>query len=126
MTKKHKTVLVVEDSPVQALSLKTVLEQEGLAVFCALDGQTGISMAKQYTPDVVVLDIEMPGLDGFETCRRLKENAQTANIPVVMLTSHGEPAMLLHGIDRGAIDFIPKDAFSNQVLLETLRQLGIL
>lgn len=126
MAKGRKTVLIVEDSPVQALALEHLLVQEGLNVLCAPDGRTGIMMAQQHSPDVIVLDIEMPEMNGFEVCRRLRENAQTAAIPVLMLTAHTEVAMVMRGIDLGAVDYIPKDAFSDAVLLETLRQLHIL
>jgi len=126
MAKARKTVLIVEDSPVQALALEHLLVQEGLNVLCAPDGRTGVMMAQQYSPDVIVLDIEMPEMNGFEVCRRLRENAQTASIPVLMLTAHSEVAMVMRGIDLGAVDYIPKDAFSDAVLLETLRQLHIL
>ena len=120
------TVLIVEDSPIQALALQQMLEQKGLRVLRALDGCTGVAMAERYLPDVVVLDVQMPKMDGLEACRRLKQNPMTHNIPIVMLTAHGEPATLTQGLDLGAVDFIPKDAFSDTVLLETLRQLRVL
>lgn len=126
MAQTQKTVLIVEDSPVQVLALEYSLAREGLNVLCAPDGRTGIKMAQQHAPDVIVLDIEMPEMNGFEVCRRLRENAQTADIPIIMLTAHSEVAMVMRGIDLGAIDYIPKDAFSEAVLLETLRQLHIL
>lgn len=122
----NKTVLIVEDSPVQALALEHLLLQEGLNVLCAPDGRSGVEMAQEHIPDVIVLDIEMPEMNGFEVCRCLREDAKTVDIPVVMLTAHGEVSMVMRGIDLGAIDFIPKDAFSEAVLLETLRQLDIL
>ena len=83
-------------------------------------------MAQQHRPDVIVLDIEMPRMGGFEACRYLKGDARTADIPIVMLTVRDDAATALHGIDLGAVDFIPKDAFSGPVLLETLRQLNIM
>lgn len=126
MPKKRKTVLIVEDSPTQALRLQAVLEQEGLQALHASNGRIGVSMAQQYAPDVIVLDIEMPEMNGFEACRCLKTNAQTADIPIVMLTQRDDVSTLLQGIDLGAIDFIPKDIFSETTLLETLRQLHIL
>jgi twitching motility two-component system response regulator PilH len=123
---KHKTALIVEDSPAQALTLRRLLEEEGLEVLWASNGQIGLSMAKDNLPDVVVLDIEMPEMNGFEALHHLKEDPQTAQIPVILLTVHTEPISLIQGVDLGAIDFIPKDAFSGSVLLGTLRQLGIL
>jgi CheY-like chemotaxis protein len=103
-----------------------MLQQEGLNVLWAANGKIGVTMAKDHLPDAIVLDIEMPEMNGFETCRHLKGAPETAKIPVIMLTVHTEPVALLEGIDVGAIDFIPKDAFSGSVLLETLRQLEIL
>jgi DNA-binding response OmpR family regulator len=122
----HKTVLIVEDSPAQALALEHLLEEQGLRVLWAPDGQAGVTMAQQHLPDAIVLDIEMPKMGGFEACRHLKTHAQTAGIPIVMLTVRDDAATALRGIDLGAIDFIPKDAFSESVLLGTLRQLRIL
>jgi DNA-binding response OmpR family regulator len=121
MAKHRKKVLIVEDSPVQALALEHLLAQQGLEVLCAPDGRSGLTMAQQYAPDLIVLE-----MNGFEVCRCLRENAQTAEIPIVMLTAHSEVSMVMRGIDLGAIDFIPKDAFCEAVLLETLRQLHIL
>jgi CheY-like chemotaxis protein len=127
MTGNGKTVLVVEDSMAQAYALKLLFEQEGMQVLHAPNGRVGVDMAQQYTPDVIVLDIEMPEMDGFEACRQIKADPQTAHIPVVILTVHGDrAAVVLQGIDLGATDFIPKDPFSYQVILETLRQLQIL
>jgi DNA-binding response OmpR family regulator len=126
MTKDHKTVLIVEDSPAQALALQHLLKTEGLQVLWAPDGQSGVTMAQQHMPDAIVLDIEMPKMNGFEACKRLKESQETANIPIVMLTIRDETVVAMKGIDLGAVDFIPKDAFSGPVLLETLRQLQII
>jgi len=121
-----KTVLIIEDNPAQALALESLLIAEGLQVLWAPDGKTGVLKAQQLVPDVIVLSIETPDIDGFETCRRLKENVRTGGIPVVMLSVHDDAVTVTHGIDLGAVDFIPKDAFSGTVLLETLRQLQIL
>ena len=126
MGKNYKTVLIVEDSPAQALALGQILEQEGVQVLWAPDGHIGVMMARQHCPDVIVLDIEMPEMNGLEACRRLKQNTLTEDIPVVMLTVRDEATTAVKGLDLGAVDFIPKDAFSNVVLIETLRQLGIL
>ncbi len=126
MAKLAKTILIVEDSPAQALALEHLLKEEGLQVLWAPDGQVGVALAQQHLPDAVVLDVEMPKMGGFEACRRLKEDSRTANIPIVMLTVRDDAATALRGIDLGAVDFIPKDAFSGPVLVETLRQLHIL
>jgi len=123
---KGRTVLVVEDSPVQSLAITKLLEETGLHVLSAPNGRIGVAMATEHVPDVIVLDIEMPEMDGFEVCKHLKKEPKTAQIPIVMLTAHDQPPMLIQGMELGAIDFIPKDVFSDQVLVETLRQLNIL
>jgi CheY-like chemotaxis protein len=121
-----KTVLVVEDSPVQALTLLRLFESQGLNVICAPNGTAGLELAHKHLPDVIVLDIHMPEMDGLETCRHLKQENETNAIPVVLLTGHTEASALRAGLEGGAVDFIPKDAFSDVVLLATLRQLSIL
>ena len=127
MTKAQKTVLIVEDSPVQAASIGELLREKGLTVLYAPNGEAGLLMAQRYLPDLILLDLEMPRMNGLDACKYLKASPRTADIPVVMLTQHADKAeLVLAGIDRGAIDFIPKDTFADAVLLETLRQLGIL
>ena len=121
-----KTALIVEDSPVQALTLLRLLEKQGLNVICAPNGVAGLELAQKHLPDVVVLDIHMPEMDGLEACRRLKQDKNTSAIPVVLFTAHTEAEAFRAGLDGGAVDFIPKDAFSDAVLLATLRQLSIL
>ncbi len=126
MAEKNKTILIVEDSPAQAMALEHMLREEGLDVLWASNGLEGIELAQRHLPDAIVLDIEMPKMGGFEACRRLKRDPQTSDTPIVLLTVRDDAATALLGIDLGAIDFIPKDAFSGSVLLETLRQLNIL
>lgn len=121
-----KTALIVEDSPVQALFLLKLLEKQGLNVICSPNGVAGLELAHKHHPDVIVLDIHMPEMDGLEACRRLKQNQETSEIPVVLFTAHTELESLRAGFEDGAVDFIPKDAFSDVVLLATLRQLMVL
>ncbi|MFP4345005.1 MAG: PleD family two-component system response regulator [Anaerolineales bacterium] len=122
---ESKTVLIVEDSAVQALSLMELLRQHGMEVLWALDGRLALKMAQHYRPEYIVLDLEMPEMDGLKTCERLKESLATRDIPIIMLTAHTETEAVRQGLDLGAIDYIPKDAFSGNVLLETLRQLEL-
>jgi CheY-like chemotaxis protein len=127
MEKEPRTVLIVEDSPVQAVSIGRLLERKGLRVLYAPDGLVGVDMARRHMPDVIVLDLEMPRMNGLEACRHLKADERTVGIPILMLTQHADRAgLVIEGIERGAIDFIPKDSFADVVLVETLRQLGIL
>lgn len=133
MTNKNKNsqannvqVLVVEDSHTQALHLQALLEREGLSVTLAFDGRSGIEMTGKVHPNVAILDVQMPEMNGFEVCKQLKEMDDTADIPIIMLTCRDENEAVLEGLQVGAIDYIPKDAFSDVVLIETLRQMGFI
>jgi PleD family two-component response regulator len=119
-------VLVVEDSHTQALHLQALLERAGLSVSLAFDGKSGVEMASQVLPTVAILDVQMPEMNGFEVCKQLKEMSDTADIPIIMLTCRDENDAVLEGLQVGAIDYIPKDAFSDAVLIETLRQMGFI
>lgn len=121
-----KLVLVVEDSPTQSIHMQTMLERAGLRCMLATNGQTGLYLAQTLLPDLLILDLEMPQLNGFEVCKLLKEDPQTENIPIIMMTHHDGTDMVVQGLELGAIEFIPKDAFADVVLLETLRQMKII
>ncbi len=121
-----RTVLVVEDSPTQALHLQTLLELKGLRVMLAYDGQVGLQMARQLHPDAIVLDLEMPHMNGFQVCQELRASKNTSAIPIIMLTCHDDRETAVLGLQLGAIEYIPKDALADTVLLETLRQMGLI
>ncbi|NBD36662.1 MAG: response regulator [Chloroflexi bacterium] len=122
----RRTVLVVEDSPTQALHLQTMLEQEGLRVIVAEDGRRGLEKAQEIQPDLVVLDVQMPEMNGMQVCQELNEHPETADIPVVLFTAHDEQESVILGLQLGAVDFIPKDVFADVVLMETIRQMGLI
>jgi CheY-like chemotaxis protein len=121
-----KTILLVEDNKTQALHLQTLLEGEGLRVAWANGGRVGVQMAQQLLPDLIVLDIQMPEMNGFQVCQQLKDEHDTANIPIIMFTRHDDPEAVVMGLETGVVDYIPKDAFADAVLLETLRQMGLI
>ena len=89
-----KTVLLVEDSPTQALHFQTLLEEKGVNVLWASDGESGVEMAQEQSPDLVVLDIQLPNMNGFEVCQRLKE----MEINKVVGLSKDDPQHLMRGI----------------------------
>jgi DNA-binding response OmpR family regulator len=122
----QRRILLVEDSTTQALHLRTLLEREGLHVEWARDGRQGVQRAQQLHPDLVVLDIQIPEMNGFEVSRMLKEEVKTADIPIIMFTRMDDAQSVLSGLETGAMDYIPKDAFAEAVLLETLRQMGFI
>lgn len=123
---RDKIVLVIEDSPTQALHIKQLLEQEGVSVVVANDGRMGVEMTRQLHPDLVILDVQMPDIDGFQVCQRLKAINETEPIPIIMLTRRDDRQNALLGLQSGAVDYIPKDAFADAVLLETLRQMDFI
>ncbi len=120
------TVLLVEDSPTQAQQIKEVLESVGLTVRIANDGPDGIREALENPPDLIVLDIKLPSMDGYQVCRRLKRAEETQNVPVIMLTDKAGAKETMTGLKAGADDYIPKDIFAAEHLMETLRELGVL
>jgi CheY-like chemotaxis protein len=121
-----KTILLVEDSNTQALHVQALLEQEGLQVTWAKDGLEGLRLAQQQPPDLVILDVQLPGMNGFQLCQRLAGSSATADIPIILFTSYNDPKAALFGMQMGAVEYIPKDASANVVLLETIRQMGLI
>jgi DNA-binding response OmpR family regulator len=119
-------ILLVEDSPTQALRLRLILERDGLKVSVARDGREGLRMAPVLLPDTVVLDVNLPDLDGFQVCQALKDHPATHGTPVIMLTVKDRAADTLAGLDAGADAYIPKDEFAEYNLRQTLRDMGIL
>jgi len=118
------TVLIVEDSAPQALKVKLTLENNNCQVYWADTGIEGLNIAQQKQLDLIVLDIELPDINGFEVCKRLKADSKLAKVPVIMMTSRDYAEDVLNGLELGAIDYIPKDAFAEAVLLETIRQMA--
>lgn len=116
-------ILLVEDSPLQAQKVKLTLENNNCHVYWADTGYEGLNLARQNQLDLIVLDIELPDISGFEVCRRLKSNPDLVDIPVVMLTTLDQAENALSGLELGAVDYIPKDAFAEQVLVETVKQM---
>jgi DNA-binding response OmpR family regulator len=101
-------ILVVEDSATQACELQFVLESEGFAVEVALDGQRGLDLFLASVFDLVITDVLMPGLSGYDLCRRIKAHPAKGRTPVVLLTMLNDPLDILHGLECGADNFIPK------------------
>lgn len=101
-------ILIVDDSPTTVEVLCGSLNEAGFVVLTAEDGERAIETARTVRPDVILLDIIMPGMDGFETCRRLKLNEATQNIPVIFMTALSQTAVVVKGFQLGAVDYITK------------------
>jgi DNA-binding response OmpR family regulator len=112
-----RTILVVDDEPLITQSLKYSLELEGFHVLVAEDGQKALELARNESPDLVVLDLMLPGTDGWEVCRRLR---QVSTVPVIMLTARGDELDRVLGLELGADDYLCKP-FSFRELLARIR-----
>ncbi|MBF0120491.1 MAG: response regulator [Desulfobacterales bacterium] len=110
------TILVVDDSPINRQLLETALSKEGYRIVKAPDGPTARKLAEAETPDLILLDIMMPGEDGFEVMKKLKQNPNTSSMPVIFLTGVSEIDSKLTGFDLGAVDYITKPFHPLEVL----------
>ena len=109
-------VLVVDDVPQSLGALCAELEHDGYTVLIASDGAAAIARLDLVTPDAVLLDALMPGLDGFETCRRIKANAAWSHIPVIFMTGLSETSHIVKGFDAGGVDYVVKPVRAQEVL----------
>jgi DNA-binding response OmpR family regulator len=117
---KKTAILIADDDPQVVELVQAYLEKEGFAVLVATDGDEAFDLASQRQPDLVVLDIMLPKLDGWAVCRRLRENPETENIPILMLTSRGEEMDRVLGLDLGADDYVTKP-FSPRELVARIK-----
>jgi len=113
-------ILVVDDEEDILELLKYNLSREGYQVFCTTSGEKTLNLVKTETPDLILLDLMLPGMDGLEVARRLKESPPTKNVPIVMLTAKGEEADIVTGLELGADDYITKP-FSPRILLARVK-----
>src|SRR5262245_7613475 len=104
---KNGTILIVDDEPIN-LDLLMKLLDEDYDVHLAGDGEQALEVDSETLPDVILLDISMPGIDGYEVCRRLKRNPRTAAISVIFVTVHGDIDAELRGLEAGGLDYITK------------------
>ena len=108
MTSHAGNVLVIDDQPSSLEALQEALRPLGYEVWQALDGESGLVLARDRQPDVILLDVVMPGMDGYEVCRRLKEDEETRLLPVVFLTGLDSRQARINGLEVGATDFLSK------------------
>jgi len=119
-TVTKKEIFVVEDDEGILELLRYNLTREGFAVASAADGEDAVKAIPRKLPDLILLDLMLPGLDGLEVCRMLKKNPKTAQIPIVMVTAKGEESDIVAGLELGADDYITKP-FSLKVLVARVR-----
>lgn len=118
-------VLIVDDNPTNLSVLSQTLRNAGLAVRIAVDGESAIQQVQHKQPDLILLDVQMSGIDGFETCRRLKANSSTFDIPIIFITAQTDTASKTKGFALGAVDYIPKPFEQAEVLARVRLQLQL-
>src|SRR5579863_2084637 len=122
MVMGERRILVIEDERCLTDVLSYTLTREGYEPIIAHDGQEGLRKAQMQLPDLIILDIMLPGIDGLEVCKQLRAGKQTASIPILMLTAKSEEMDQVVGFTVGADDYVTKP-FSVKVLLQRLRAL---
>lgn len=117
-----RRILLVEDSPTQAYSTSKVLERNGYEVIVAANGEDGVAFARQKSPDLVIMDIVMEGVNGYEATRQIAGDVRTSRIPVVMLTSKDQVTDKLWALRQGALGYLIKPV-QEQELVSTINNL---
>jgi len=117
-----RRVLIVDDEPNIVLSLEFLLRQQGYEVSVARDGEEALAAASRLRPDLVILDVMLPGLDGFEVCRRLRERPGLAGLKILLLTARGRDVDRVRGLEEGADAYVSKP-FSTRELMRMVAEL---
>jgi two-component system, cell cycle sensor histidine kinase and response regulator CckA len=119
------TVLVANDHPEDLQTLIAALQACGTTILVARQGEHALDLAGQFTPDVILLDVRMPDMDGIETCRRLRAQASTQTIPVIFLIASGEIAAKVAGCELGCVDYLTKPFQPHEVIARVTAYLTI-
>ncbi len=109
-------ILVVDDSPTELIVFKKILEKQGYQILVAKDGQEGVDLAKQELPDLILMDVVMPVLNGFQATRLLKNDESTASIPVIMVTTKDQQTDINWGMRQGATEYMVKPVAPAELL----------
>src|SRR6202163_4463435 len=115
-SKKRDVALVVDDSPETLRLLTDALDGAGMTVMVAMDGAAAMRIVDQITPDIILLDAVMPGMAGFETCRRLKRDAGLSNVPVIFMTGLAETEHIVSGLKAGGVAYVTKPIVIEEML----------
>jgi DNA-binding response OmpR family regulator len=115
-------ILIIEDEAALQKALGDVLTQEGFETFSALDGEVGLRLAQENTPDLILLDLVLPKMNGFEVLGKLKEDASTQDVPVIVLTNLEEMKDIEKVVDLGASSYLVKSNYKLQEVVERIRK----
>ena len=113
-----KKILLVDDSPTERHSINEILVKGGYEVVMAEDGEKGVAKAKSDNPDLVLMDVVMPGMNGFQACRAITSNEATKHIPVILCTSKNQETDKIWGVRQGACDYVTKPVEANELLFK--------
>lgn len=125
MTNTRKRILLIDDSSVNNLLLQNILEEENFDVVAAFSGKEGLTLMEKVIPDLVLLDIMMPGMDGIEVLEEILAKETLRNIPVIMLTAKTDPADEKKSREIGAVDFINKPVNIEKLVLKVKEILDV-
>lgn len=125
MAQKQTKILIVDDTQMNIEKLKELLGDKSIHFTCANDGRTALKLAMKEDFDLMLLDIIMPGMDGFEVCRKMKQNKHTAQVPVIFLTGQSEPHSIQKGFEAGAVDYVAKPFNKNELMARVKIQLEL-
>ncbi len=117
-------VLIVDDSPTEQHVLSRVLEKNGFETLLASDGEEAINIAASNHPDLILMDVVMPGMNGFQATRQLSRNPDTSAIPIVMVTSKDQESDRVWGLRQGAVDYLMKPVAQNDLLAAVRARIG--
>ena len=109
-------ILIVDDSPTEVHVMQKALERHGYKTAAAADGAEGIKLAREMRPDLIFMDIVMPGMNGYQATRTLANDPKTSSIPIVMVTSKGQETDRIWGLRQGAIDYMVKPVSPDQLV----------
>lgn len=122
---KNYTVLIIDDNPINLRIMVDFLEKAGLSIMVARDGQRGLAISQKHKPDIILLDVMMPNLNGFEVCTHLKANETTKSIPVIFLTALDDIESKMRGFEVGGVDYITKPVQQQEALARIKTHLKI-
>ncbi|MEW5248563.1 twitching motility response regulator PilH [Microbulbifer sp. 2201CG32-9] len=109
-------VLIVDDSPTETHKLTTILEKNGHSVIAATSGDSGLDVAREHHPDVILMDIVMPGLNGFQATRQLSKDGSTSGIPIIIVTTKDQDTDRVWGLRQGARAYLTKPVCERELL----------
>lgn len=120
-----KRILVVDDEIGALTLIGIMLERGGFEVLKAKDADQALSVLDLHTPDLIILDVMMPGMDGIELCRVMRERPDTATLPILILSARGDAKSVMNGMDAGATDYLPKPILHHDLVAKVRRMLDL-